>query len=288
MSWGAVAASLSHSEVPASDRPAVGRTRCFLTKSPQAQGSFPVRGLCGSLLALGGQAVARLQGGRGGRSPYSGLGKAPLFLTLDSHTVLRVSPMSVHGQRKAMTRWPACFEQGQGCKRSAGAKQGMGMLDWRFPKHCCWGWAYGIPGAGLSWGEARGGREGNTWGPSSSPPCKNKEGSWSVNSILGFAGKLEGTRILRGAVRGGGRVREMQTRLWEVKLWFSCPVVFICPRGRAAQNFSNLWSRVVLCSEKSILVLLAMLLVIYSHSRTYIKNTESVNPTPAYILDLGV
>lgn len=43
----------------------------------------------------------------------------------------------------------------------------------------------------------------------------------------------------------------------------------------------------MLCREKSILGLLAVLLAIYSHSGFYIKNTESVNPTPVYILDLG-
>lgn len=63
--------------------------------------------------------------------------------------------------------------------------------------------------------------------------------------------------------------------------------VFSCPHGWESQNFPNICSRVVLCREKSILVLLAVLLATYSHSRIYIKNTQSVNPAPVYILSLG-
>lgn len=45
---------------------------------------------------------------------------------------------------------------------------------------------------------------------------QRKEGSWSINTLVAFAGKLEGEH-LRGAGREGGRVHEIQTPLWEVK-----------------------------------------------------------------------
>lgn len=46
---------------------------------------------------------------------------------------------------------------------------------------------------------------------------QRKEGSWSINTLVAFAGKLEGEHLLQGAGREGGRVHEIQTPLWEVK-----------------------------------------------------------------------
>lgn len=33
---------------------------------------------------------------------------------------------------------------------------------------------------------------------------QRKEGSWSINTLVAFAGKLEGEHLLRGAGREGG------------------------------------------------------------------------------------
>lgn len=104
MSWGAVAAPCFQSQVAASCWLAMQRTWCFLTTPHQAQGGFPAQSLCWSLLGTVWAGLeSRLQAGRGAWSPHTGLGRASLFLTLD--TVLRVTAPWPFTARER--QWPA-------------------------------------------------------------------------------------------------------------------------------------------------------------------------------------